>query len=135
MAYKATITIDDLEQTDARGAAEGAYFELLLSLFYRGCEFEVTDKETGKSTIINLDADLENDQSMLRHMALMQIFSRLMTDQQKAELQEWEHENLDGHSVSTADWPGWAEIIGHEKPRKFQLGLVENSENPNGKPY
>jgi hypothetical protein len=39
---------------------------------------------------------------------------------------------VDGHSVSTADWPGWAQIIGQEKPRKFQLRFVDKSENPNG---
>jgi hypothetical protein len=30
----------------------------------------------------------------------------------RTELEEWEAEHLDGYSVGTSDWPGWAQLIG-----------------------
>jgi hypothetical protein len=42
-----------------------------------------------------------------------------MTDEQMAELEKWEVENIDGHTIGTADWPGWEQIIG-KKPKEFR---------------
>lgn len=28
-----------------------------------------------------------------------------------AALEKWERENLDGHSIATSDWPGWAKYL------------------------
>jgi hypothetical protein len=38
------------------------------------------------------------------------------------ELAAWETDNLDGHSVCTSDWPGWAPLIGR-RPRPEAYGL------------
>ena len=35
-----------------------------------------------------------------------------MSADQRAELDEWEKDNLDGHSIGTSDWPGWEKYIG-----------------------
>ena len=35
-----------------------------------------------------------------------------MSAGERAELDAWEKENLDGYSIGTSDWPGWEEYIG-----------------------
>ena len=37
---------------------------------------------------------------------------RAMSNNEKAKLNDWEKENLDGHSIGTSDWPGWEKHIG-----------------------
>lgn len=34
-----------------------------------------------------------------------------MTQEERMALAEWEAEHLDGHSVGTTDWPGWAAVV------------------------
>jgi len=41
---------------------------------------------------------------------------RVMSDEEKKELEEWEKKNVNGHSVVTSDWPGWERYIGR-KPK------------------
>jgi hypothetical protein len=41
---------------------------------------------------------------------------RVMSDEEKRELEEWEKKNVNGHSVATSDWPGWERYIG-KKPK------------------
>jgi len=42
---------------------------------------------------------------------LIETYSN-MTQEERLALEEWERENLDGHSVGTSDWPGWEKYIG-----------------------
>lgn len=91
-------------------------------MLYGSLKMEVKDKKTGKVENIELESDLENDQSMLRFMALMMV-GPFMTEEQKQALTDWESVNLDGHSISTADWPGWDMIIG-KKPKSFRTPEV-----------
>lgn len=35
-----------------------------------------------------------------------------MPEAEREELDKWEKDNLDGHSVGTSDWPGWEKYIG-----------------------
>lgn len=35
-----------------------------------------------------------------------------MPETERTELEKWEKENLDGHSVGSSDWPGWEKYIG-----------------------
>jgi hypothetical protein len=81
---------------------------------------DVRDKKTGKVEVIELEADLENDESMLRHYALIGLAMKFMTEDQKRELEAWEKEHLDGQGVGTSDWPGWEPIIG-KKPKEFRV--------------
>lgn len=43
--------------------------------------------------------------------AMMGALSAMSADQ-RAELDSWEKDNLDGHSSGTSDWPGWEKYIG-----------------------
>src|ERR1043165_3909285 len=117
--YEVTIKSEAEGSLTSRGAAEGVYLHLLLDMLSSSLTMEVKDKETGEVETIELEADLENDHSLLRFMALMQLASKFMTQEQMAELEKWEVENIDGHSISTADWPGWEPIIG-KKPKEFR---------------
>lgn len=117
--YQVTLKIDDAESMTPRGAAEGVYMELLRDLMHGQLKLELKDKETGKVEHITLGEDLENDESLLRFMALMMVAVQFMTEEQKRELTEWEAENIDGHSVGTSDWPGWEPLIG-KLPKKFR---------------
>jgi hypothetical protein len=47
--------------------------------------------------------------------AMMGVLSA-MSETERSELEKWEKENLDGHSIGTSDWPGWEKYIG-PKPR------------------
>jgi len=122
VSYKVTLTIDELEQITPRGAAEGAYMAILLNFLQGSCGFEVTDDATGKVETIELGSDLDDDESMLRHMAVMMVAGKFLSEDQKRELQRWERENLDGHNTSTSDWPGWDAIIG-KKPKRFRYDV------------
>jgi hypothetical protein len=56
--------------------------------------------------------------------ALMGAFSA-MPEAERTELDKWEKENLDGHSIGTSDWPGWKKYIG-PKPT-FEDGSVDRT--------
>lgn len=49
------------------------------------------------------------------HAKLIEAY-RVMSDEEKQELAEWEKKNVDGHNVGTSDWPGWERYIG-KKPK------------------
>jgi hypothetical protein len=117
--YEITIKLDGDGSQTARGAAEGAYMSLMRDMFYGPLVLELRDKETGDVQVIGLEAELENDQSMLRFMSLMMVAAKYMTEEQRRELEEWEVKNIDGHSVGTSDWPGWEPLIG-KQPMKFR---------------
>jgi hypothetical protein len=121
--YEVTIRYDADGTQTSRGAAEGVYLHLLTEMLNTALTMEVKDKKTGKVETINLEADLENDQSLLRFMALMQLAFKFMTQEQMAELEDWEIKNIDGHSIGTSDWPGWEPIIG-KRPRRFRTSDV-----------
>jgi len=121
--YEVTIKSEAEGSLTSRGASESVYFHLLIEMLNSSLTMEVKDKETGKVETIELEADLENDHSLLRFMALMQLASRFMTQEQMEELEDWEVKNIDGHSISTADWPGWEPIIG-KKPKEFRKAGV-----------
>ena len=122
--YEVTIKFPDEDGVQTpRGAAEGIYMILLRDILYGSLTMEVKDKKTGKVENIELESDLENDQSMLRFMALMMMVEPFMTEEQKQELMDWASVNVDGHSVGQSDWPGWETIIG-KKPKKFRTADV-----------
>jgi hypothetical protein len=35
-----------------------------------------------------------------------------MTHEERAEVHQWERENLDGCTIGTQNWPGWEPLIG-----------------------
>ena len=39
-------------------------------------------------------------------------YENLLSEEEKASLQVWERENLDGSTIATSDWPGWLEHTG-----------------------
>lgn len=117
--YEVIIKFDAEGSTTARGAAEGAYMNLMGDMFHGPLSLEVRNKRTGQIENIQLESDLENDVSLLRFMALMMVASDYMTKEQKEELQKWERENIDGETIGTSDWPGWEPLIG-KKPKKFR---------------
>lgn len=121
--YEVTIKSDAEGSLTSRGAAESVYLHLLMEMLNSSLTVEVKDKNTGEVETIELEAELENDHSLLRFMALMQLASKFMTSEQIEELEDWEVKNIDGHSISTADWPGWEQIIG-KKPKKFRTADV-----------
>lgn len=43
--------------------------------------------------------------------AMLGALSAMSADQ-RAKLEAWEKDNLDGHSIGTSDWPGWEKYIG-----------------------
>jgi hypothetical protein len=43
--------------------------------------------------------------------AMMGVLSAI-PESERTELEKWEKENLDGHSIGTSDWPGWEKYIG-----------------------
>jgi hypothetical protein len=43
--------------------------------------------------------------------AMMGALSAMSSNERK-QLERWEKENLDGHSIATSDWPGWEKHIG-----------------------
>ncbi len=49
---------------------------------------------------------------ILEWNAMLHGVSKAMTEEERAELLEWERSHLDGHSVGTHDWPGWRKYIG-----------------------
>ncbi len=119
MSYQASLILDSLDHPTPRSAAESAYLDILLSLIYGPCKLEIKNSETGTVEIIELEADLENDESILRHMALTIVAAKFLTEEQKKELETWGLENLHGRHTSTSDWPGWEAIIG-KKPKRFR---------------
>jgi hypothetical protein len=58
----------------------------------------------------------QRDEEQKRHLvwleAQIDAYDTVLTEQQRAEFHAWEKANTDGHSVSTADWPGWIPLIG-----------------------
>ena len=53
-----------------------------------------------------------------------------MSEHERAQLYAWERKNVNGSTVSTADWPGWVKYIGHppwhrsdRKPAKRQVSV------------
>lgn len=121
--YEVTIKSEAEGSLTSRGAVESVYLHLLMDMLNSSLTMEVKDKKTGEVETIELEADLENDHSLLRFMALMQLASKFMTPEQIEELEDWEVKNIDGHSISTADWPGWEQIIG-KKPKEFRTSDV-----------
>jgi hypothetical protein len=118
--YEVTIKFpeEDGVQT-ARGAAEGVFNILLRDMLYGSLKMEVKNKKTGKVEKIELEADLENDTSILRFMGWMMVADKFMSDEQKTELVDWAAENVDGHSIAWFDWPGWEAIIS-KLPKEFR---------------
>ena len=122
--YEVTIKFPDEDGAQTpRGAAEGVYMILLRNMLYGSLRMEVKDKKTGTVENIELESDLENDQSLLRFMALMMMVEPFMTEEQRQALMDWASVNVDGHSVGQFDWPGWEPIIG-KKPKGFRKSEV-----------
>lgn len=117
--YEITIKYNDEGTLSARGAAEHVYSYLLADMVYRSLTLEVRNKKTGEVETVELEADVENDESLMRFITLVGVAVKFMTEEQRRELEEWERENVDGHGTSTSDWPGWEKIIG-KPPRKFR---------------
>lgn len=51
-------------------------------------------------------------EALIKWWNRMQEAWETMSPEQRAELQTWEDQNLDGHSIGTSDWPGWEPLIG-----------------------
>lgn len=117
--YEVTIKSEAEGSLTSRAAAEGVYLHLLLEMLNSSFKMEIKDKNTREVETIELEAELDNDHSLLRFMALMQLASKFMTPEQMAELEDWEVKNIDGHSIGTHDWPGWEQIIG-KLPKEFR---------------
>jgi hypothetical protein len=120
--YEITVRFEDEGVLSARGAAEHFYTSLLADMLYGSLSLEVRNKKTGEVETVELEADVENDASLMRFITLIGVAAKFMTDEQSRELEEWERENVDGHSTSTADWPGWEKII-DKPPRKFRKNV------------
>lgn len=118
--YEVAIKYNDEGALSARGAAEHAYTHLIQEMLYGSITMEIKNKRTGEVESLELESDVEQDESLMRFITLMMVASNFMTEEQKQELEKWEVENIDGHSISTADWPGWEAIIG-KKPHKFRV--------------
>lgn len=57
--------------------------------------------------------DREPDRiEILMWYAAMTGAAAAMPAEARAELEAWERRNLDGGTVGTSDWPGWAHLIG-----------------------
>lgn len=54
-------------------------------------------------------------QNLVDYLVAMQGCFSAMPQIEKDEYLEWERVNLDGHSIGSADWPGWEKYIG-KKP-------------------
>ncbi len=124
MPYQVTISIGDFENLTPRAAAESAFMELLLALFHGPCEMSVRNTETGEVTTVEFGPGMEDDQTMIRYVGMTIVASKFLSEEQRREMEQWESENLDGHSVASTDWPGWEALIG-KKPKKFRndMGL------------
>jgi hypothetical protein len=48
----------------------------------------------------------------MEYMGMMVGCASAISKREKAALEKWERENLDGCSVCTSDWPGWKKYIG-----------------------
>jgi len=46
------------------------------------------------------------------YMHAMKGVLSAMSSDEREELEKWEVENIDGHSIGTSDWPGWVKYIG-----------------------
>src|SRR5205085_11110484 len=103
--YEVTIKLDGEGSINPRSAAEGAYMLLLRDMLYGPLMLEVKDKETGEVKVAELEANLDNDETMLRFMALEMVASKFMTEEQERAQADWEVKNIDGHSVSGSEWP------------------------------
>lgn len=117
--YEVLIRFNDEGSLSPRATAEHVYTNLIAEMFFRSLTLEVKDKKTGKVEVVELESSVEKDESLMRFIALIGVASKFMTEEQKRELEAWERENLDGHSVGTSDWPGWEQIIGRP-PKKFR---------------
>jgi hypothetical protein len=81
-------------------------------MLYRSLTLEIWNKKTGEVATIELEADVENDESLMRFITLMGVAVKFMTEEQRRELEEWEKENMDEHGTLTSDWPRLERIIG-----------------------
>jgi predicted Rossmann fold nucleotide-binding protein DprA/Smf involved in DNA uptake len=120
--YEITVRYNDEGALSARGAAEHVYSHLLADMFYRSLTIEVRNKKTGEAEVVELEADVENDESLMRFITLIGVAVKFMTEEQKRELEEWERKNVDGRGTSTSDWPGWEKII-DKPPMKFRKDI------------
>lgn len=120
--YEITVKYSDEGALSACGAAEHVYSHLLADMFYRSLTLEVGNKKTGEVETVELEADVENDESLMRFITLIGVAVKFMTKEQRRELEEWEKENVYGRGTSTSDWPGWEKIIG-KPPMKFRKNV------------
>lgn len=117
--YEVTIKFDEEGVQTPRAAVEGVFMMLWRDMLHGSLKMKVKNKKTGKVENIELESDLENDVTMLRFMALMLVADQFMSEEQKAELQDWAAENVNGDSIAWSDWPGWEQIIG-KLPKQFR---------------
>jgi hypothetical protein len=78
----------------ACGAAEHVYSYLLADMLYRSLTLEIRNKKTGEVETIELEADVENDESLMRCITLMGVAVKFMTEEQRRELEEWKKKNM-----------------------------------------
>jgi hypothetical protein len=117
--YEITIKYQDEGALSARGAAEHVYTYLIMDMLHGSLQMELKNTQTGDVETVDLEADLENDESLMRFITMIGVAAKFMPEDQRRELEAWEKENIDGRNTSTADWPGWEKIIG-KPPRKFR---------------
>ncbi len=103
--YEITIKCDDEGALSARGAAEHVYTRLIMDMLHGSLQMAIKNTRTGNVEAVDLEADLENDESMMRFITLIGVAAKFMPEDQRRELEAWEKENIDGHSTSTSDWP------------------------------
>jgi hypothetical protein len=63
-------------------------------MLYRSLTLEIWNKKTGEVETIELEADVENDESLMRFITLMGVAVKFMTEEQRRELEEWEKKNM-----------------------------------------
>ena len=61
------------------------------------------------------DRDLHGVAWRMRMLGIQRVYPH-MTPAERAELEAWERDNLDGHSVGSSDWPGWRRVIARVGP-------------------
>ncbi len=85
-------------------------------------------KSTNPAT--NIRSQLQEDRwAKVTYFAMMYGVYAAMPDDEKKALHTWERENLDGRSVGTSNWPGWANYIG-SMPFSDTLYLVKRKPIP-----
>jgi hypothetical protein len=110
--YEITAKYNDEGAQSARGTAEHVYSHLLPDMLYRSRTLEIRNKKTGEVETIELEADLENDESLMWFITLIGVVVKFMTEEQRRELEEWEKEDMNEQGTSTSDWPRLERIIG-----------------------